>query len=61
MTKVFRTVEFIEERIQAMIKIWGADAFAALPVQEPEEDELLQGLALGNDGVSQPDIDALFD
>lgn len=69
-TKVVKTVRFIEDRILAMIAIWGAQAFEDLPVhsdgaaegEEVEGDEnLLQGPQLGNEGISQAEIDALFD
>lgn len=66
-TKVVKTVRFIEDRILAMISIWGAQAFEDLPVptdgmEEGDGDEnLLQGPQLGNEGISQAEIDALFD
>ena len=64
-TKVVRTIRFIEERILAMIGIWGVDAFAELPVpQQPaaEGDKaLMNGPQLPNQGISQDDINALFD
>ena len=65
-TKVIRTLRFIEERILAMINIWGVQAFADLPVPKGEfdaesEEALLNGPQLENQGISQADIDALFD
>ncbi len=63
-TKVVKTVRFIEDRILAMIAIWGPQAFEDLPVQTDEqegEEHLLQGPQLGNEGISQAEIDALFD
>ena len=71
-TKVVKTVRFIEDRILAMIAIWGAQAFEDLPVRgdedaeedgdaEPGDDALLQGPQLGNEGITQAEIDALFD
>jgi len=63
--KVVKTIQFIQDRILAMIGIWGADAFADLPVKEQEEstgdEALLSGPATGNEGLNQADIDALFD
>jgi chemotaxis protein CheZ len=64
-TKVINTIRFVEDRILAMIAIWGVEAFADLPV----EDEMLQdredmvriGSKEPNLGISQKDIDALFD
>lgn len=67
-TQVVRTLRFIESRILAMIDIWGLEAFRDLPLpmeEEPEDEredaELLNGPALGGAGLSQEDIDALFD
>lgn len=65
-TKVVKTVRFIEDRILAMISIWGAQAFEDLPVgggdgEEDGDENLLQGPQLGNEGISQAEIDALFD
>ena len=71
--QVVKTLRFIESRILAMIDIWGGlDAFNDLPLPEDEsgdsgigspdqEEGLLNGPALGNQGLSQDDIDALFD
>lgn len=62
--KVVTTMRFIEERVKAMIDIWGVDAFAHLPLPEVEHiDEdaaLLEGPQLEN-GLTQDDIDAMFD
>lgn len=64
-TKVVNTIRYIQDRILAMIGIWGADAFIDLPVQEEtpaeEGEALLNGPALSGEGLSQSDIDALFD
>ena len=64
-TKVVKTIRFIEERVLAMINIWGADAFVELPVPEAEVAEgdqgLMNGPQLPAQGISQEDINALFD
>ncbi len=66
--KVVRTLEFVEERVHNMILIWGEDAFSELPVPENddgtprnEDDDLLNGPQLEGEGISQDDIDKLFD
>ena len=63
-TKVVRTLQFIEERINKMIEIWGADTFGDLPrpadVEIDEEKKLLNGPALEGESISQDDIDKLF-
>jgi len=64
-TKVVNTLKFIEERVERMIEIWGRDAFEGLAVAEEEhvdeERKLLNGPQLENEGISQDDIDKLFD
>ncbi|MBX2831870.1 MAG: protein phosphatase CheZ [Rhodospirillales bacterium] len=66
--KVVSTLEFVEDRVHNMISIWGEDAFAELPVPEseekedvPEDSDLLNGPQLEGEGISQDDIDKLFD
>ncbi|MCR9175368.1 MAG: protein phosphatase CheZ [Alphaproteobacteria bacterium] len=64
-TKVIGTLRFIEQRVLAMIDIWGIEAFQAVPFEEsegqPPEGEELSGPAMEGEGLSQSDIDALFD
>ena len=63
--KVVGTLQFIEERVHNMIEIWGAEAFSDLPVQKMEvevtDTDLLNGPQLEGEGISQDDIDKLFD
>ena len=62
--KVIKTIRYLEERISTMIGIWGAEEFAGVEVEKEELDEdakLLEGPQLKDQGVSQDDIDALFD
>ncbi len=63
-TKVVKTLNFLEDRIHAMIDIWGDDDFAHITAVEEElggDAALLQGPQLEDQGVSQDDIDKLFD
>jgi chemotaxis protein CheZ len=65
-TKVVRTLKYIEERIMAMINIWGPETIGEfLPRgqdQNSKDDDsaLLNGPALENQGISQDEIDKLF-
>ncbi len=63
--KVVKTIRFIEEKILAMIDIWGAEAFIDLPVaSDPSAsgvDSLMNGPQLQNQGITQDEINALFD
>lgn len=67
-TKVVHTLKLIEERVHSLITIWGKEAIAQAAEEdgreEPAEDPdqaLLNGPALGGQGVTQADIDKLFD
>ena len=63
--KVVKTIYFLEDRIMKMIDIWGgAEEFKELAHEQEEMDEdakLLEGPQHEGEGVSQADIDALFD
>ncbi|MGE5514910.1 MAG: protein phosphatase CheZ [Bacteroidota bacterium] len=64
-TKVVKTLQYIEARINAMIDIWGPDNIADIvpkPAADHRDDDakLLNGPALENQGISQSEIDALF-
>ena len=62
-TKVVNTLKYVEERVNAMIAIWGEDSFAHIDVQSEEQDadkKLLNGPQLENQGISQDEIDQLF-
>jgi chemotaxis protein CheZ len=69
-TKVVNTLKFIEERVEAMMEIWGEDNFdtvdhpddvlSANANRAPQGEEL-HGPAEHGGGISQADIDALFD
>jgi chemotaxis protein CheZ len=63
--KVIKIIRFIEERILSMINIWGAEAFTELPIpgrETAEGDEaLMNGPQLGSQGITQDEINALFD
>ena len=65
-TKVVRTLSFIEERINAMMDLWNRREFEALPLPPPvaakDGDLILHGPAdLPHEKpISQADIDALF-
>ncbi len=62
--KVVKTINYLEERILTMINIWGEEDFEGIELSEDlrsEDDKLLEGPQLEGDGISQDDIDALFD
>jgi chemotaxis protein CheZ len=63
-TKVVKTLRFIQARLMAMIDIWGVEAFAELPMpseaSEDHQNDLENGPQLTGQGLSQADIDALM-
>lgn len=64
-TKVVKTLKYVEARINAMIEIWGAESIAEVGPRGAEEHHneearLLNGPQLENKGISQEEIDKLF-
>jgi chemotaxis protein CheZ len=64
-TKVVKTLKYVEARINAMIDIWGPDNIADVSpkiIEEHRDDDskLLNGPQLENKGISQDEIDKLF-
>ncbi|PHS76793.1 MAG: hypothetical protein COB59_10475 [Rhodospirillaceae bacterium] len=63
-SKVVKTINFLEERILTMINIWGEEEFEGIELPEDlrsEDEKLLSGPQLEGAGISQDDIDSLFD
>lgn len=61
MKKAANTLQFIEDRINNLIQIWGvADHHAEEEVHESEDAALLNGPSREGEGVSQEEIDKLI-
>ncbi len=64
-SKVVKSVTYVEERINALIGIWGKEELEKVEVKPDREktaDEMLvHGPPLEGHGISQDDIDKLFD
>lgn len=64
-TKVIETLKHVEARVDAMIKCLGGDEEAIALLVEPEEEEVeevaLHGPQSEGQGISQADIDSMFD
>lgn len=64
-SKVVASLQFVEERVNALISIWGKNQIAS---EAPEDNEqpideykrYLNGPQLAGQGVSQADVDAMF-
>ncbi|OUR80559.1 hypothetical protein A9Q83_01135 [Alphaproteobacteria bacterium 46_93_T64] len=65
-TKILNSLQFVELRVEKMIDVCGSDAISQLvgeiPKSEQDENEVaMHGPALNEEGISQEEIDALFD
>lgn len=62
--KVIKSVTYVEERINALIEVWGkeeVDKVEVESVEKTEDEKLLAGPQLEGKGLDQAAIDALFD
>ena len=62
-SKIARSMKYVDQRAGAIAEIWGAASLAevAVPEPAPETDQaLLDGPALEGEGTSQDDIDKMF-
>lgn len=64
-SKVVKSVSYVEERINALIEIWGKDELESVDVKPEREktadEQLMHGPQLAGEGISQDEIDKLFD
>ena len=64
-TKVVKSVTYVEDRVNALISVWGKDEIDKIEVkpevEQTEDEKLLKGPALEGQGMTQDEIDKLFD
>jgi chemotaxis protein CheZ len=63
-SKVVKSVTYVEERVNALIEVWGKDEVASVEVEgkdKSDDEKLLSGPQLEGKGLDQAAIDALFD
>lgn len=65
-SKVVNALRYIEQRVIAMINIWGEEGLAGIAIKEEIQDtrpdaHLLNGPQMDGMGVSQADVDSMFD
>ena len=64
-TKIVAELKFIDDRLNSMIEIWGPEGLLEEPFPVPADNtpdgEKLDGPALAGQGVSQDEIDKMFD
>jgi chemotaxis protein CheZ len=62
--KVIKSITFVEERVNALVEVWGKEELDKIEVQaleKTDDEKLLEGPQLEGKGLSQDEIDALFD
>lgn len=56
---------YVEDRVNALIEVWGKDEIDKIEVkpdkEKTEDEKLLHGPALEGEGISQDEIDKPFD
>ncbi|NQU61080.1 MAG: protein phosphatase CheZ [Rhodospirillales bacterium] len=64
-TKIIKSVTYVEDRVNALTEVWGKDEIDKTEVkpgvEKTEDEKLLKGPALEGEGISQDEIDKLFD
>lgn len=63
-TKIARSVTYVESRVNSLIEIFGKEHLENVEVDvedKTEDEKLLQGPQLSGQGVTQDEIDKLFD
>ncbi len=66
-TKILRSLQFVEDRVNSMAEIYGQSSITTLGLEisaneEPSEEVCMDGPAIqAEEAISQDDIDALFD
>lgn len=62
-SKVLKSIRFVEERVNAIIEVWGKAALEKTEVEaskKTEDQKLLNGPQLSGKGLAQDEIDKLF-
>ncbi len=63
--KVVKSITYVEERVNALVNLWGKEQLAEVEVpvdrEKTPDGQFLSGPQLAGNGLSQDDIDNLFD
>jgi chemotaxis protein CheZ len=63
--KVIKSITYVEERVNSLIDVMGRESIESTEVstesEKTEDEKLLEGPQLAGQGLSQDDIDSLFD
>ena len=64
-TKIVKSVSYVEERVSALRAIWGTDQLESVEIDlkddRTEDEKLLHGPQAKSEALGQDDIDALFE
>ena len=64
-TKDIKSVTYVEDRVNSLIEVWGKDEIDRIEVnpdvEKTDGDKLLHGPALEGEGITQDEIDKLFE
>jgi len=64
-SKVMKSIIYVEQRVNALISVWGKDELDKIEVMigndKTDDEKLLNGPQLEGKGISQSEIDSLFD
>jgi len=61
---VVKSITYVEERVNALVEVWGREEIDKIEValeEKTDDEKLLDGPQLEGKGLSQDEIDALFD
>ncbi len=62
--KITKSLSYVEQRVDSIVSIWGEEHLQEVEVkaeEKTEDEKLLSGPQLEGKGLSQSEIDALFD
>lgn len=62
--KVVKSIKYVEDRVNAIVDVWGKAALEEVEVkgeEKTEDEKLLHGPQMEGEGLDQAAIDALFD
>jgi len=64
-SKVVKSITYVEDRVNAVVEIWGKEQMADVEIEpqteKTDDEKLLNGPQLEGEGLDQAAIDALFD
>ena len=62
--KVVKSITYVEDRVTALVDVWGKEELDKIVIkaeEKTEDEKLLEGPQMEGKGLSQSEVDALFD